>query len=233
MGVYIALLCVGVLLVASYLFLRTKKPSLVAVFIKIGASLIFISICAYGLYLHHYVILPLMFVIGMVFGMLGDILLDLKYVFPEQDKMFTYSGFITFGIGHIFFISGMFRDLYHSESILYVILPFVFGLLMAVVTLLMQKPMKLKYGDMTLIVAIYAYILFSMTGTAISLSILNKFMSTTLILLTIGGALFAISDLILSQAYFGGKEKDPIVIILNICTYYSAQYLLASAIFFI
>ena len=97
MGVYIALLCVGVLLVASYLFLRTKKSSLVAVFIKIGASLIFISICAYGLYLHHYTILPLMFVIGMVFGMLGDILLDLKYVFPEQDKMFTYSGFITFG----------------------------------------------------------------------------------------------------------------------------------------
>lgn len=233
MGVYIALLCVGVLLVATYLFFRTKKPSLHAVFIKTGASLIFISICAYGLYLHHYTILPLMFVIGMVFGMLGDILLDFKYIYPEQDKIFTYSGFTTFGIGHIFFIAGMFRDLYHNESGIYIVLPFVFGVLMAVVTLLMQKPMKLKYGDMTTIVAVYAFILFSMAGTAISMAILNKFASTSLILLTIGGALFAISDLILSQAYFGGKEKNPIVIILNICTYYSAQFLLASAIFFL
>ena len=233
MGVYIALLSLGVLLIIFFLCERIRKPSIKAVLVKTGASLIFISICSYGLYLHYHSIIALMFVIGMVFGMLGDIFLELKVVFPNEEKTLMMAGFVTFGIGHVFFITGMLKEFYHNESVLYIILPFVFGLIMAVVTLLMEKPMKLNYGNMKITVLVYAVLLFSMTGTAISMSILHKFASTSLIFLTIGGALFAISDLILSEAYFGGKEDSPYVSIFNIATYYSAQYLLASAIYFL
>ncbi len=233
MGTYIALLCVGVLCVALYLFVRSRKPSITAVLIKICSSLIFISISGYGLYLHFQSLIALMFVIGMFFGLIGDIVLDLKFIYPNDDRLYTLAGFTSFGIGHVFFMAGMFREYYHGESALYIILPFVFGLLMAVVTLLLEKPTKLRYGEMKIIVFIYAIFLFSMAGTALSVSILHNFASTSLILLTIGGVLFAISDLVLSNSYFGGKDKSIPVLIMNILTYYSAQFLLASAIFFL
>ena len=47
------------------------------------------------------------------------------------------------------------------------------------------------------------------------------------------GALFAISDLILSGTYFGIGKTRPVDLITNTVTYYCAQYLIAFSLLFI
>ena len=61
---------------------------------------------------------------------------------------------------------------------------------------------------------------------------LNGWKVTTLNLFFIGGILFALSDLVLSGTYFGGKER-PVDIILNYLTYYPAQFLIALSLLYL
>ena len=85
---------------------------------------------------------------------------------------------------------------------------------------------------MKLIVFIYGVLLFSMFGSAFSLLVLYHFRAIPLILLTAGGALFAISDLILSGTYFGEGHEKPADIAINSVLYYFAQFAIAFSIFF-
>ena len=72
-----------------------------------------------------------------------------------------------------------------------------------------------------------------MVSVAVSLSILHEFRVLTLILMAVGGALFAISDLILSGTYFGEGKERPVDIITNGVTYYLAQYVIAFSLYFV
>jgi hypothetical protein len=52
------------------------------------------------------------------------------------------------------------------------------------------------------------------------------------ILFIIGAILFAISDLILAPIYYKNDRRN-IMIILNLVTYYAAQIMIASSIYFL
>ena len=66
-----------------------------------------------------------------------------------------------------------------------------------------------------------------------SVLILSGFKAITLIMMAAGGALFAISDLILSGTYFGVGKERPIDIVTNGVTYYLAQYVIAFSLYFV
>ena len=59
------------------------------------------------------------------------------------------------------------------------------------------------------------------------------FNNTGLLLVLIGGVLFAVSDLILNLTYFGVGHEKPFDIVSNTVTYYAAQFIIALAILFI
>ena len=223
----------GAIFLVFFLLEKIKQYSVKAVLIKSMCSLFFIAVSAVGLYKNGHHVLSLYVPLGLICGLLGDIWLDLKYVYREHDKPYTYAGFIMFGIGHIIYISGMFHEFYHGENVLYIILPFIGGLIFAALTILLEKPMKLKYGNMKWIASIYAIFLFSMTLTTLSLVIMTRFNNTSLIMLFAGGILFAVSDLILSGTYFGEGKERPMDIITNTITYYIAQFLIAFSLFFL
>ena len=230
-----SLIIIGVGLVFLTLFLieKCRRYSLKETLLKTTASILFIALAVVCNYIVKDHIFPVFAIIALSFGMLGDIFLDLKYVFKQEDKVFSYAGFICFAIGHILYITGMHLEFFDGSNVLYVILPLVFGLLMAFTTILLEKPLKLKYGSMKAICFIYAFFLFSMFGTAMSLLILHQFKSVALIMLSAGGMLFAVSDLILSGTYFGEGKERPVDIVTNGVLYYLAQYTIAFSIFFI
>ena len=180
---------------------------------------------------HHY--LPVFVTMALILGLLGDVWLDFKYVYKDNEQAFTYAGFIMFGLGHVLFIAGLFLEFFEGNNPLYIIIPFVGGLLISVVNLLLEKVMKLNYGKMKPIAFIYGWLLFTMTLTALSLCILHGFTKTTLIMFFVGGLLFTLSDLILSGTYFGQGKERPIDIATNAVTYYAAQFVIAFAVFFI
>lgn len=229
----IIFICLGVISLSLFLIEKTKRYSVKAVILKTITSLFFIATCAVGLYEHHEHILPLFVILGLVCGLLGDISLDLKYIYREHDRPYTYAGFIMFGIGHILYIAGMLSEHYHGENPLYIIIPIIVGAVVSFITILLEKVMKLRYGEMKIISLIYGIVIFSMLGTALSLCILNQFKDTTLIMFFAGAVLFVISDLILSGTFFGQGKERPIDIISNGITYYMAQYVIAFSMFFI
>ena len=223
----------GAIALTLFLLEKTRKYSLKAAMIKTVVSLFFIATCAVGLYQNGKHVLSLCVMLGLLLGLLGDIWLDLKYVYKENEKPYTYAGFVMFGIGHMLFMGGMFTEYYHGDNPLYIIIPLVAGFVVSLGNIILEKPMKLKYGKMKWIVYFYGALLFSVAFSALSLSILNNWQITPLIMILVGGVFFAISDLILSGTYFGeGKERN-VDIISNALTYYIAQYLIAFAMFFI
>ena len=230
----IAFIVLGAVALTFFLIEKTKNYSVKAVILKTIASLFFIATAAVGLYKNGYHILTLFVTLGLICGMLGDIWLDLKYVYREHDRPYSYAGFTAFGIGHILYITGMFLEFYHkSDNVLFVILPLVVGIIAGVVNVFLDKIMKLDYKDMKVASALYGITLFSMVLTTLSLAILYKFQNVTLVMFFVGGILFAISDLILSGTYFGEGKERPVDIITNTVTYYMAQFTIAFAMFFL
>ena len=231
--VCIVLICLGAISLTLFLLEKIRKYSVKATMIKAVTSLFFIAVSAVSLYIKGQHYLTLFVTLGLFLGLLGDIWLDFKYVFKEHEKTFTYAGFLMFLFGHAFYISGMFLEFYKGQNPLYIILPLVGGALISVMNLFIAKPMKLDYSGYKAISIAYGFFLFSMTLSALSLSIMLGFTSTTLIMMFIGGLLFTVSDLILSGTYFGKGKERPVDIITNSVTYYAAQFVIALAMFFI
>ena len=221
----------GLLFLTLFLIDKCTKYSVRETALKATTSVCFIGIAVCGYYYSmsngNINTFGIFVIIGLLFGLLGDIWLDLKYVFKEQDSIFTKLGFLVFGIGHIFYISGMISNFYDGSSILYLILPIPAALIAVVCVLLLEKPMKVKYGSLKPIVLSYSFILFLMMSYGISFSIIYGFTNWAVNFMAIGGILFVASDLILSGTYFGVGKERPIDIVTNSVIYYFAQFAIA------
>ena len=234
---YPLLLVCGTVLLFLYIWEKIKAYSVKAVLLKSVVSMLFIMVGVYGTWLSaskgNAVLLCPFVVLGLVCGLLGDIWLDLKYVFPEKDEPFTYAGFCVFGVGHILYIIGMLLTYYPSGKPMTVFVPILLALVLSIGNAVLEKPMKLSYGKFKPVVIAYGVILFAMVLISGNLALYYGWVKTPLNLIFIGGVFFAISDLILSGTYFGTGKERPIDLTLNYITYYTAQFLIASSLVFL
>lgn len=234
---YPLLLVCGTVLLFLYIWEKIKAYSVKAVLLKSVVSMLFIMVGVYGTWLSaskgNAVLLCPFVVLGLVCGLLGDIWLDLKYVFPEKDEPFTYAGFCVFGVGHILYIIGMLLTYYPSGKPMTVFVPILLALVLSIGNAVLEKPMKLSYGKFKPVVIAYGVILFAMVLISGNLALYYGWVKTPLNLIFIGGVSFAISDLILSGTYFGTGKERPIDLTLNYITYYTAQFLIASSLVFL
>ena len=229
----IVFIALGAICTTLFIIGKVKKYSVKETIVKSMASLFFIAVAAVNLYYKGLHTLPLFVVLGLICGLCGDIWLELKVVYKEQDTEFTYAGFLSFAAGHVFYITGMYLEFFNGTHPLYVIIPICGSVICAVAVLFVGKLLKLDFKDMKLISFLYSMALFSTPLCALSLNILYGFQNATLLMLFIGGILFAISDLVLSQTYFGENHEKPLDFILNYWTYYPAQFVIAFSLFFL
>ena len=233
MAVCIVLLALGAICLALFLIEKIRKYSVKETLIKACTSFLFIILATYCNYHNGGHPFGFFVICALALGLMGDIWLDLKYVFPEQNRIFTYAGFISFAIGHIFYIIGMMTCFRYDHQWYSYVIPIVLGLVGGALVILLEKPLKMKYGEYKAICFIYGTILFTMTATTIYLTCTQSFQVPAFNMLFAGGVLFAVSDLILSGTYFAENRENPIDIISNSMTYYFAQYLIAFSLFFI
>jgi hypothetical protein len=159
----------------------------------------------------------------LCFGLLGDIFLDQKDMYAEHKDMYTFAGFLAFMTGHFFFIAGLLFTYGPGWKIL---LPGVAaGLAVGFGCLLLAKPMKMDFGRFKLITVIYGFVLAFMVSTAFACYAVDKALQP--LWMGIGGISFLLSDLILSQTYFGKGHRKPLDYILNYILYYGAQFAIA------
>ena len=229
----IILIVLGAGALAFYLLEKCKRYSLKGVLIKTVVSLLFIVTALAATIQNPGHILNNFIIAGLILGLLGDIFLDLKYVYPNDDKPYTYAGFIVFGIGHILFIIGMMIQFFGNGNFLYFLIPVVGALLFSIINLLTEKPMGLAFKDLKVIVCIYAFILALNPLTSLLLCIHTGWANPSIIMLFVGGILFAVSDLVLSKTYFGEGHEKPLDFILNYVTYYGAQFVIAFSLLFL
>lgn len=230
----IVFIALGAICVTLFVIGKVKKYSVKETIVKSVASLFFIAVAAVNLRYKGLHILPLFVVLGLICGLCGDIWLELKVVYKEQDTEFTYAGFVSFALGHVFYITGMYLEFFHEgDNVLFIILPLLVGLIAGFCNLFLAKLSKQDFGKYKAICVLYGSLLFSFFLVNISLNIMHGFQNTTLIILLVGSVLFVLSDLILSGTYFGEGKERPIDLISNSITYYTAQYVIAFSLFFI
>jgi uncharacterized membrane protein YhhN len=224
---------IAIPLIVWYVISKCKKYDLKELFLKTGISLLFVILSIVSTIVSgSFSLFNGLVILGLVFGLVGDILLDLKYVDIERTRGYSYGGFIVFGIGHILFITALIATYYQKGGVWFIILPILLDIVLAFVTILLEKPLKLKYGEYKLISFLYALCLFGTCSFSLFLAIQNNFSIVPLNLFLAGSLLFALSDLVLSGTFFGEGKERPIDFALNYATYYGAQFLIAFLLYF-
>ena len=231
---------IGLLFLAWFCYERVKGVSVKATIIKALTSAYFMIVAVsafiearpekmaqFGLFV----------IIGLLFGLFGDIWLDLKYVYPDDNDIYTFAGFFTFLFQHVLVIAGLmmnYADWKSGKGIAFAIVPVVLGLAAGALNVLfLEKPMKLNYGKFKAISGGYGGILIANTLLSGSLAIYYGWQNMTLNLLFIGLVFFLISDLILSGTYFGEGKNRPVDVVTNHVTYYVGQFLIALSLLYL
>lgn len=227
------LLIIALIVLILYIREKIRAYSVKALLLKSAESALFLAVGAYGMWraaARGTALLCPFALMGLVCGLMGDLWLDLKYVFPEKDRPFTLAGFSVFGIGHVFYVAGLLLTWWPAGRPLYVVIPLILAVLMSVGNVLLEKPMKLDFGALRPTVAVYGFLLFSTLTVSGSLALAYGWSVLPLDLFFAGAVLFTLSDLVLSGTYFGVGKERPVDITLNYLTYYGGQFLIASSL---
>lgn len=228
-NLFAGVITIGAIVTIVFLILRVRVGGLKAMFVKALASACFIATAfvAFAMKRDHFEYCVLM-ILGFIFSLMGDIWLDLKYVYKQHQHIYTYAGFMCFIMGHIFFIPAIFSE-YAVMKWWYIPVTLLASVIFMIGVLVTEKPMGLKYGRYKPITCVYAIFLSSTMFAAIN-GVLFCGATKEFILLIIGSVLFTLSDLVLSSIYFkeGGNTKANVII--NHVLYYSAQFIFASTL---
>lgn len=233
MIVSIVLIVLGFIAMGFFLYGKLTNYSFKTTIIKAVASSLFVALEIYLFCYKGYPTLGIFLMIGAFFGLIGDIALGLKRAAPKKGKLFTALGFLSFAIGHIIYISGLFTVFYIPGHFFAVLVPVIVSLLSGyLVIFALEKIFKLHFEKLRIPAMAYVVTLTSLTAVSLSLSIIHSFTINTLIILIVGGVFFFASDVLLCITYFGNKQSNAESIIYTI-TYYIAQFLIASSLFFL
>lgn len=226
----ITLLVVTSLLAVLFIAVRTIKGGLAGLILKTLASFAFVATSIVAMITTsatgNIKIAMGLIAIGLLLGMIGDIVLDLKVIYEGNDKWYLNSGMLSFTLGHGFYFAGI--SLIATANGAKLLMPILVGVGVALVlttaTMLSAKPLKLNFGKFLFQSMGYSFILNFMVVFTLVLAI----MGNLTYLVFIGLLLFLLSDLVLSTQYFGGKLHNKPLIAINHVLYYAAQIILVA-----
>ena len=228
---YYAVLAIGVVVSFVFCYQRRMGFSLKNLIFKSISSLCFILTAVFALinnssaYIYGSLIL-----MGGALGLVGDILLDLKGVYKQDENVYLKGGFIFFLVGHIFYTGAVVWAV--KPKWWYVLIAAILSVAIGIGTVLSANLMKVHYGAYRRIVAIYVAFL-TMTALSSVLAAVVTGLQKGFILMAVGSVLFLLSDVVLSNTFFGrGKDKKHHLFI-NHFLYYAGQYLIAASIMFV
>ena len=222
-------LCIAV--TAFFTIKRTVNVKYSDLAVKICASSLFVATAIVAIISNPDVNLTfaLMVVMGGVFGVLGDVFIELKWLQKEGNDTFFNFGFVTFMIQHIILVAAVFIT--YPMSLVNALICFTAPIVVLVASVGLTKVFRMEMGKFKVIANAYGA-LASMTFSVGFMTMINHGMELSQILFFAGGISFFASDLILSQIFFVKGKCTRLRVVLNHITYYGAQILIASSLFF-
>lgn len=239
--VYVSLVF-GIILVGVFLFARSKRAGDFAVIFKSLSSIMFVltALLAYLANQNASIYFVVCIIFGLILGLVGDIILDLKVAYSESETLYFRVGTACFFAGHIFYLIAIFNSF--NFSLLTVLLPILGALCIGFLMIITSKILGINFKKHKLICFSYASVL-SLTAISAICGLIISGLTPFFIFITLGGILFLVSDVILTFQYFSVKNSDElcklkpqsnnILMTLNHVTYYTAQFLIALSILFI
>ena len=230
MNAYIyCLMILGVVLQGIFIAVEHKEKFIGAVCLKGAASIVFCVIGALGfsavMTAGYEGDFPRLVLIGLFFGALGDILLNLRWVIEKLNQKIFLSGIAAFLTGHILYLAALIPL---SESLL---ICGICGIVLAAILLaVIFKTFEVKLA-FKIFGILYLGAVILMTSIAIGNCITSGF-ETSALLYAIGAVLFTVSDVVLIFNTFGTESRFSLRI-TNLSLYYIGQLLIASSLFFI
>lgn len=213
-----------------FLVVRVRKAGIPGLIAKSIASFFFLATACAALAANvqqHF--FGILIILGLLCGLLGDLWLDLKWIYPADNDTYLYAGFYSFLVGHLFYVTAIF--LHYEWSPVTLALSVGLALAGAALSIALEKVMGLDYGKCRLTCLVYGFML--MLTTSSSIIAASATGETVWMVMSAGSVLFLASDLVLSGTYFGTGKNTPALVVLNHALYYSAQYVIASSILFL
>lgn len=165
-----------------------------------------------------------MMMVGLGFGMLGDVLLDLSSCYPEKKQLFFLSGLTSFLLGHIAYATCFMNHMHWMIEI-------VVCLVLSFAMILLLQHLGCVFKEMTLPVYAYCVVIIFMVLQSGKCVYYAPSMYAYVIFLA--ALLFALSDFVLSFLLFQDRYHRSSLIWLNLTSYYAAQWLLATSMYLI
>jgi len=229
-----ALIVIAVAVTVLFVVLEVRHRHFDAFFLKGFASFCFILLAVASMLYQTAIrgepavatdpLLFSLFLPGLVLGLMGDLFLATRTLRPkEENEKIIFAGTITFALGHLFYLAALFFIAGFNVWV------FVAAILFTAAIYGASIVMKMNWGRLKVPCMSYTFLLFLFASQTVYLWITTKTAWTGM--LALGGVLFAVSDLILSQIYFMNKENG-LFVSLNLATYYAAQIFIALALVF-
>ena len=232
----IILLVLGAAMSTIFIVSKVTNYSLKTIVFKTIASLFFVALGIVAFCLTPgYFYFKLFTLLGLIFGMLGDILLGFKYITTGKiQKFWILAGMFAFAFGHICYATGLLAQFYIPGNVLFIILPFVLPIAIISIYMVVAKRVGINFGKgMLLFGLFYLYCLTTMVSTSLSMVCLHKFSITTLTMFFPAALCFMTSDFMLTGNYFKAGERTKTYRALYSVFYYVAQFVIAFSILFL
>jgi len=223
-----AVLCIG-FMTAFNVIRCIKGAGPLAVMLKSLASISFVFGGIYACYKNGLTVANLIIVFGLIFAMVGDIILDLKVAYKEHEEFYLNSGMATFSLSSICYIVATIVLWSGLEGFLVATLgAAALALIFALIVILLAPKLKLNLSGYRAQVFVYS----TAVAMAAILSLFVSFYVPYYAIFAVGIFLVLISDLILSLMYFGGKENSGKLCVINHVIYYLGELLVVAYLFF-
>ena len=230
MALYFGFLGFALLTLALFLTVRLVWGGPFGILTKALASFAFVLLAIVGVSQTGANAYAIFIVLGLLCGLIGDIVLDNKVVYKEHENIYLNAGMLSFGIGHIFYFVAsviLFSFVSAPSYLIYIALAGAISISLAIFCL--SKPLGLSFGKFFFQSLSYTLILSFMSIYSVMLACYCP----NAILFAVGICLIFVSDLILSMQYFGGKADSKFLTFANHLVYYAGQILIASVMFFL
>lgn len=224
MSGYLMALCVlGICTQAAFIAVEHKEKYVGAVILKGSASVLFVIIGAMAAAKAGDQALAKLVLIGLVFGAVGDILLNLRFVFDKIGQKIFLAGIAAFLTGHILYLAAIIPK---CESL--VICVIAGAVAAAAILGYIFKTMTVKTA-FKIFGIFYIGAVVIMTAVAIG-NVIAMPVEANMIY-AVGAVLFTLSDIVLIFNTFSGTTKFSLRI-TNLSLYYIGQLLIAVSLLF-
>lgn len=212
----------GMALQATFITVEHKKKYVAADVFKGLAALMFVIIGFFGYVAVSHDSMGLKLLIGLAFGMIGDIVMNLRFIFEKNGQKVFLLGILAFLIGHVLYLLALIPIAVHLIPCIIIGAVAAAALLTYIFMTMDVKPAFKIFG------IFYLGAIIIMTVISIDIAIATG--AGHDVMYAIGAVLFTASDIVLIFNTFSGVTRFSMRI-TNLSLYYVGQLLIAGSLF--